>query len=399
MTDAGSESRPHEQAEQEDDPAAPRSFSPAYRLTIPFPLSPSPAAPSAAALREIIDGLPEQIALLDDSWNVLAVNRAWAESAAAAGIPGLETGQNYLQGCEMMAERGNGDAILLRQALREISGGERRFFEHVYFKDGKSGGDFKVNISCFESGGARFATVTRYDVTKLMALTRQYRRLERSLIRVQEEERRRIGRELHDATAQLLVALQLSMLRLKDLHSDDETAAIVAEVRDTIDRINHEVRAISYLLHPPSLDEEGLVRALDAMARGFSRRTGLGIGFWFDGSAQSWEPVFEATLYRLAQEALANVQRHAHATRVGIRLVARRHCLHLIVEDDGIGLPPDSHRSSAPLGVGIAGMRSRIEELSGRFSIRRVSSGTCLVASIPLGRPLLERGALPGSPV
>jgi signal transduction histidine kinase len=395
MTDAGSKSRPQGPAERKEAPALPRSFSPARRRSTSFPNRPPLLAPSAAALREIIDGLPEQIALLDDSWNVLAVNRAWAESAASAGIPGLETGENYRQGCEMMAERGNGDAIILRQALREISAGQRRFFEHVYFKDGKSGGDFKVNISCFESGGAWFATVTRYDVTKLMALTRQYRRLERSLIRVQEEERRRIGRELHDATAQLLIALQFSMLRLKGLHSDDETLAVADEVHDTIDRINHEVRAISYLLHPPSLDEEGLVRALDAMARGFARRTGLRIGFWFDGPAESWEPAIEATLYRLAQEALANVHRHAHATQVGIRLVARRNCLHLIVEDDGVGLPPESRRTSAPLGVGMAGMRSRIEELSGRFSIRRVSSGACLVASIPLVQRFLVRRPVP----
>lgn len=336
-------------------------------------------------LQEIIDGLPEQIALLDGDWAVLAVNRAWAESAAEASIPGLKVGENYFGGVEDFAEKGHRDAIILRQGIRQILSGRRKFFEHVYTKSEISKHDYKVNITRFESGGEFYATVTRYDVTKVMALTRQYHRLEQSLFRIQEEERRRIGRELHDATAQLLVALHLNILRLKTLHEDGETRAVVTELNDTLGRINHEIRAISYLLHPPSLEDGGLVESLDAMARGFARRTDLRIGFWFDGEGGHWEPVVEGTLYRLAQEALANVHRHAHATQVGIRLVARPRFLHLIIEDDGIGIPIESTSGLAPLGVGIAGMRSRIDELAGRFSIRRLESGTCLVASVPIG--------------
>ena len=368
----------------EDASVRPRSFASAQEAPKPGPEVAAVIPPSAAALKEIIERLPEQIALLDESWTILAVNRAWSESAAAAALPGLQTGENYLRGCETMAERGDRDALILRQALREIATGRRKFFEHVYPKSGTDGGDFKVNITRFESGGAWFATVTRYDVTKLMALTRRYRRLENSLLRVQEEERRRIGRELHDATAQLLVALHLSMLRLKALHSDEDTLSVVVEAQDAIDRINHEIRAIAYLLHPPSLEDGKLVEALDTMTQGFARRTGLRVGFWFDGDAGRWDPVIETTLYRLTQEALANVHRHAHATQVAIRLVARRAFLHLVIEDDGIGIPAESRTAAAPLGVGIAGMRSRIDELAGRFSIRRLSAGTCLMASIPL---------------
>ncbi|MGZ8336134.1 MAG: sensor histidine kinase [Allosphingosinicella sp.] len=349
------------------------------------------AAPGVAAFQEVIDGLSEQICILDGAWNVLAVNRTWAESAAAAVlVPGIRVGENYLVGCETLAAKGNRDALILLQGIRQIVAGRRKFFEHVYTKSEISKQDYKVNITRFESGGSWFATVTRYDVTKLMSLTRQYRRLERSLIRVQEEERRRIGRDLHDATAQLLVALHLNIIRLKAIHGDEETVSVVGELGETLGRINHEIRAISYLLHPPSLEDGGLVESLDAMARGFSRRTGLKIGFWFDGQRERWEPIVEGTLYRLAQEALANVHRHAHASMIGIRLVARRDYLHLIIEDDGVGIPIESANSLAPLGVGIAGMRSRIDELSGRFSIRRMETGTCLIASIPLASDQLR---------
>ena len=379
---------PHERyretPEHEAQPVRPRSYAPA---SLTSDLAPPEFfdLTASTALQEVVDGLPEQIALLDESWNVLKVNRAWAEAAATAGLAGLGVGENYLQGCEQFARAGHPDSIILLEALRQIADGKRKYFHHVYRKSGLTHGDFKVNITRFESGGALFTTVTRYDVTKLMALTRQYRRLERSLVRVQEEERRRIGREIHDATAQQLVALHLSLIRLKALHADDATLAVVGELQETLDRINHEIRAISFLLHPPSLDDLGLVDAIDAMARGFSRRTDLRVGFWFDGHGERWEPMVEVTLYRLVQEALANVHRHAHATQVGIRLVARGgRFLHLIVEDDGIGIPFESASAAAPLGVGIAGMRSRIAELDGRFSIRRLPAGTCLVASIPL---------------
>jgi len=121
------------------------------------------------------------------------------------------------------------------------------------------------------------------------------------------------------------------------------------------------------------------------MARGFARRTNLRIAFVFEGEPASWEPLVESTLYRLAQEALANVHHHARASQVGMRLVATRlGYLHLIVEDDGVGIPVESTALNGPMGVGIAGMRSRIAEVGGRFTIRPVPGGTCIMASVPL---------------
>ena len=135
-----------------------------------------------------------------------------------------------------------------------------------------------------------------------------------------------------------------------------------------------------------------LVESIEEMATGFARRSKLDIDFSFDGLTESWPTAVEETLYRLAQEALANVHRHAHAKQVGIRLVARPSGhLHLIVHDDGVGMPAGAARSLAPLGVGIAGMRERIKQLGGRFTVRH-EFGTCLVASIPPAANRRETG-------
>lgn len=341
---------------------------------------------SIAALRDVIDELPEQIALVDDAWTIVAANRAWSESAAANCFPGLAEGGNYLEACEDRAAQGDQDAAMVCAGVRDIASGRRRKFTHFSAKKGKTRDrEYKLNITSFQSGGIRLATVTRYDVTELMKLAQRNRRLEESLLAIQEEERRRIGRELHDATSQLLVALHLCNLRLKRAHGDNVSKSIFDEIDETLDRINAEIRAISYVLHAPPLEETSLVEAIDALARGFARRTGLDISFWFDGHSEPWDMVVQATLYRLIQEAVTNVHRHAQARRAWIRLVARPgRFLHVIVEDDGVGIPETAIRSSAPLGVGLASMRARIDELGGRFSIHRLSTGTCLIASVPL---------------
>jgi len=379
---------------QDVESAPPRPFSPRRagkrRAAAAPETEPGPQLWPSGVLQDLIEDLTEQIAVVDASWRILAVNKSWNQSldvAAAAGecLP-LRVGDNYLDFAQFSAGRGSKEGLIIAEALKQISAGTRTTFHHLYVKPG-AGKDpeYRLIVSSFTSGGARFATIARYEVTELVALTRQYRRLERSMVRVQEEERRRIGRELHDSTAQLLVALQLSMIRLKAMHRDEASGAVFGEIDDTLERVNEEIRAISFLLHPPALEDGGLVETLDAMARGFARRTNLRINFWFDGEEMTWEPMVEVTLYRLAQEALANVHRHARANRVGMRLVAtRRGYLHLVIEDDGIGISIHSSLTSGQLGVGIAGMRARIAELGGRLAIRRMDSGTCIIASVPL---------------
>jgi len=376
-------------------PFRPTSFSPNRRP----PGGSEPAQRTAAAddrieaLQSLIDELPEEVALLDESWRILAVNRNWTRKASQSVRRELYPGRNYRELLEGWAAAGNRDCAIVVAALQELASGARRSFEHVYTQDVRGQArDYKVKISTFTSGGTPLATITRHEITFVTKLAEQTRRLEKSLLSIQEEERRRIGRELHDAIAQLLVALHLCNLRLKHMHPDPESKTVFSEVDETLERVNEEIRAISYLLHPPTLDERGLVESIDAMAQGFARRTGLRISFWFDGQIEEWDMVVQASLYRVAQEALTNVHRHAEADKVGIRLVAKPgRFLHLIIEDDGIGIPNAPLSSIAPLGVGIAGMQSRIAELGGRLTIHRLDKGTCIIASVPLSPRIIAR--------
>lgn len=367
------------------EPSRPRSFAARTRHANAPPQRTQVRQPAAVeTVQGLIDGLPERIALLDSSWTILTVNRAWEDASRKSATDHFPLGSNYLEICERRADRGDKEAEVIAVALRQIMAGKRKSFRHVHLEPDKRGGrQFQLTITAFKSGSDQFATITLFDVTDLTELASEGRALEDRLIRVQQEERRRIGRELHDATSQYLVVLHLGLIRLKGMYSDEASKPLFSEIDEALAKINDEIRAISYLLHPPSLDA-GLVAALDEMARGFGRRTGLQIGFWFDGERRHWAPGTQGTLYRLAQEALANVHRHAHANQVGIRLVARGSgLLHLLIEDDGCGIPPGAIQSLAPLGVGIASMRARVRELGGRLSIRRMTTGTCVIASVP----------------
>jgi len=336
------------------------------------------------ALQEFVDSHPDHIALVDESWSILAISREWSEEAAQHGYAYYRPGGDYLKILKRGVSEGDLDAAVILSAVQQVASGKRRLFQYVYTPSGiPENRRFKFSVTRFQSGGAQMAMLSRSEVTELFTLAERCRRLENNLVAVQEEERRRIGRDLHDSTAQLLVALQLGLIRLKDLHQDRPSKLAFREMDETLKALHEEVRALSYLLHPPLLVNGGLADSLEEMATGFARRSRLDIDFRFEGVAESWSAAVEETLYRLAQEALANVHRHAHARHVTIRLVARRHGhLHLIVHDDGVGMPEGAARSLAPLGVGIAGMRERIKELGGRFSVRH-QAGTCLIASIP----------------
>ncbi len=347
------------------------------------------AVDTTERLRKIIDGLPEQVAIMDADWNILMVNKAWNDLVPEVSHP-MGPGDNYRDFCEGYAAEGNKDAALVLAGLDRLSVGIGNHFRHIYSAEGNlAGHDFQICLSTFQSGGRRLATATRYDVTDILDRRRRHLNGTEARLRIRQDERRRIGRELHDSTAQLLVALHISVARLKQIHEDRESLSLFGEIDETIGRVHREIRAISYLFHPPELEAGGLASALRTMASGFGKRSGLHIGVRVEGELDWMAEVVEATLYRLCQEALANIHRHAQAVEVGIRLVGRKGLLHLLIEDDGIGVP-DGARPSGVVGVGIPGMRARVRELGGRFSVRRRECGTLVMASVPLRRDAEE---------
>jgi len=211
-----------------------------------------------------------------------------------------------------------------------------------------------------------------------------------ALLLAEENERRRIGRELHDSTTQHLVAIDLTMSRLEQRIGEDPTdRAIIQDIRSALTAAHREIRTFSYLLHPPNLERVGLEAALNQFLEGFQRRTGLEVNFQVQGPARALGQHGELGLFRLAQEALMNVHRHASARTVDIRLIHRPLQTVLEVGDDGIGLAAEKIApllSGQTLGVGVASMKARIEGLGGTLQILPQAKGLMIRAAMPRRR-------------
>jgi PAS domain S-box-containing protein len=220
------------------------------------------------------------------------------------------------------------------------------------------------------------------DVTPLKTLERRAAELTERMINVQEEERQRIAQELHDSTVQHLVAasLHLSSLRPK-VSLGSEAANRWDTIEASLIEAQKEIRAFSYLMHPPSLEADGLSASMQEFISGFSERAGIDINIRLNPKLDRLSFQMQRTLLRIAQEALVNVHRHAKAARVWIdgRIIAGR--VHLIISDDGRGL---ADGQKVPLGRGLRGMQDRSSRWGGELRIRSGNKGTQIHATWPV---------------
>lgn len=210
-----------------------------------------------------------------------------------------------------------------------------------------------------------------------------HRRYTSQLLVAQDEERRRIARELHDGTASTLVALSLDLTRLVETLSPGETHELAATCASLCEQSLRELRSLAFILHPPLLEREGLAVALQWLAEGFSKRSGIQVTFNpRTGVRERLPPFMELTLYRVAQEALTNVLRHSGSRTARVALVMSTAEVLLTVSDEG---GSSVHGNAGGEGVGIASMRERIRGLGGRLKLAFRRSGTVLTATIPRG--------------
>jgi len=200
------------------------------------------------------------------------------------------------------------------------------------------------------------------------------------LLRLRDDERERVGHELHDSAGQLLLYLQLSVARLKALESADDHCELIDEIQATTRQISSEIRSLAFLNHPMSLSADGLASALQGLVEGFGKRTGFRVGFETRGDVSHVDADASLALLRVGQEALVNIHRHARATAVEMQLTSDSGRLELVVRDDGVGMPDNL---PAHAGVGVEGMRFRVEQLGGAFMISNAHPGTRLVARLP----------------
>lgn len=329
--------------------------------------------------QQIIDGLPQQIALVDEDWTIVAVNPAWTKTAGLYGYDQLTPGTNYLAFCDEVAAQGHNPAGIAAKGIRDMKRNGAPSFSFVYVgKDRWEGYAFQLCVKRIEVARKTMYIVTRYDVTELVRLRQMREEFSHSLIEHQDEERRRMAREVHDSTMQLLASLGLSLGQIRRSPDPEATADIVDEMQDLLGQVQRELRAFAFLAHPPAVSELGLATAMRQLAGGFARRTGLNIEVQAD-EPQSLSPAAQVAVFRMVQEALSNVHRHAQAANVAIGLHQRRSILHVAVTDDGIGMP-----AKLRIGVGLSSMRERIEEIGGRLMIRAAKPGTILMASVPM---------------
>jgi signal transduction histidine kinase len=216
--------------------------------------------------------------------------------------------------------------------------------------------------------------------------TAALRRLSAQLLKVQDEERRRIARELHDSLGQYLAAIKIN-LSLASVGRGDSKARM-DEVQLLIDRAIAETRTLSHLLHPPSLDLAGFASAAAWYVEGFGKRSGVKASLKLPEKLNRLPASVETALFRIMQEALTNVHRHSGSRAVEITLIIEKAGAALTVKDFGKGIPKNvleglSH-SGTNLGVGLAGIRERVKELGGRFEVTSSKGGTVLKACIPL---------------
>jgi len=228
-----------------------------------------------------------------------------------------------------------------------------------------------------------------HDITEQKRVEDDLRRLSRELLTLRTEEQRRVARELHETTSQTLTALKMTLKQIEDsLPQDDRRARELAKSSRTLtsDAIR-EVRTLSSLLHPPVMDEAGLTVGLSSYVRLFSERSGVAVDFDIPDNFQHLPKELELALFCVAQESLANVHRHPKARAVEISTVRTAEQVSLAVRDDGIGmaLPSRTDRRNSLLGIGIAGMRERVNQLQGEFHIHSSpGKGTTIQVTLPL---------------
>lgn len=228
----------------------------------------------------------------------------------------------------------------------------------------------------------------REEVSVRQEAEEKLRALSLRLLRLQDEERRRVARDLHDTTGQTLTALKITLSLLeKAVAQHASTGGFFAELNELADQALREIRTTSHLLHPPLLDEAGFASAASWYVDGFNKRSSIQVKLQLPEGIRLPSTV-EIVLFRILQESLTNITRHSGTATVDVHLEIGKDVTTLTVRDYGKGISAERlvkmNRTGSDVGVGIAGMRERLKELGGKLEIQSDSSGTILRASLPI---------------
>jgi PAS domain S-box-containing protein len=346
---------------------------------------------------EIMKRSTEAISILDPDGKVVEQNKAHREMF---GIPDA-----VLKGQPLAALFGEGQSnhILESLALSENYKGElaitvkgqERLIEVSFFIVNDDGGkavcyvdlsrDVTEKRKAEEALRSSHADLEATVIQRTVAL----RNLSQRLLKMQDEERRRVARELHDSTGQTLTALKMNVEVLHHQYENDERiSGALSEIAAFADQALQEIRTTSYLLHPPLLDESGFASAARWYVEGFAKRSGIRVNLDLPTESERLPDSVEMVLFRVLQESLTNVHRHSGASVVDIQLNPDSKQVVLEVRDNGRGIPLELlnrlRSTTGDTGVGFAGMRERMHDVNGQIGIESGPSGTTIRVIVPL---------------
>lgn len=227
------------------------------------------------------------------------------------------------------------------------------------------------------------------EIERRVQTEEMLRKLSARILTLQDEERRRLGRELHDSAGQMLAALHINLgVIAQRTQHDPILAAKVADTAALADQVISEIRTLSYLLHPPMLDEAGLASAVEWYVRGFSERSKINVEIKIDPALPRFPTDVETAIFRIIQECLVNIHRHSGSRKAYISLTSGPTGAALTIRDEGCGIGAEVLKNfaegAANMGVGIGGMRERARQLGGSIEIRSANPGTLVAVNIPV---------------
>jgi PAS domain S-box-containing protein len=331
------------------------------------------AAAEDETYREYFDSSGLGVAIGTVTGDLLRVNRAYA--AFLGREPRQVVGRNI---SELIVPD---DIPHMRKALEDLHAGriDRDDLEGRYPRPDGSTVWGRWTVTRLGRTGLLLCIVQDVDANK--RAEEAVRNLSGRLLHLQDEERRRIARSLHESAAQTVAALSMSLQRMERMSLPAHAIEMLADSLDLVTQCSREIRTLSHLLHPPLLEEAGLPSSLRWYVHGFGTRSDVAVSMEIADDLGRLPTELEITLFRVAQESLTNVHRHAGAQRATIRLRRIGTEVTLEIEDDGIGIPTDvmeriRRQNAAMVGVGIAGMRERLSQLGGTLEVESNSKGT-----------------------
>lgn len=338
---------------------------------------------SRVLLHATLGCLNSPAAILDSGGNPIDGNDAWLNFASSFSWPEMGRITTPPPDREFMSGERR-DCIF--DAFRGLMESAHHGFKAIYFREiDRRRHMFEFSATRVDSSGSPRILVVHEDITERESAANKIKELSRRALDIQQAERQRIAREIHDSTSQHLVAINLNLINLRrEVRGAGQVEKLLDDIERSASDAQQEIRLFSYLLYPSQLEQGGAKATIEHYVRGFSRRAKIEISVDICDEVDALDIDVQQSLLRIVQEALANVHRHAKATSTMVKIAPSASGLFAMIVDDGVGMKSGlMNEASSSSGVGVPGMMSRVQELGGSFNIITSSKGTSVVIEIP----------------